>query len=63
MNKRGYFKWVIIAVLLVTIASMFFYPEATRKILTTIFGYSKPVTGYATGVVDKLVHNITNLTK
>jgi len=59
MNKRAQIRWVIIIVLLAIIAGFLLYPGVTRKILGMIIAYSKPVTGFASGVAENLVQNIT----
>ena len=62
MNCKAQIRWIIIAVLLAVIAGLFMYPEFTRKILGTLFSYTRPITGYATGAIEKVIQNATNFT-
>lgn len=63
MNRKAQVRWVIIAVLIVVIAGLLFYHDITVKYLGILLDYTKPITGYATGIAEKAVHGILNTTK
>lgn len=58
MDKKGQLRWVIIIVLVAVIIGLLYYPGLIKPWLGKIIDLAKPVTGYATGAADKVIHSI-----
>lgn len=58
MDKKAQVRWIIIAILLIIVAGMLYYPDVIKPYLSKLIELAKPITGYATGAADKAIHAI-----